>query len=313
MNILARIAFPFYCRTFKVNHPDLFQSKGPILLASNHPNSFLDAIILCTHFKQPIYSLARGDAFKNPFTARLLKALNILPIYRESEGVENMDINYKTFEQCRQIFRNNGIVLIFSEGRCINEWHFRALKKGTARIAFSCWEEGIPLKVLPVAINYNSFRNFGKVIHLYFGKIITHSAIEPNESFGKKIQSFNQILKGELSPFVYEIAATDKQHLKDKFAIQQPQWINLLLAPFAFIGWLLYTPFIRVLQWLVDKMNNDNDHYDSILVSLFFFIFPFLLALFTAIVAYYFGVLIAIIAFAIALLCFKANISYSKK
>ena len=142
------------------------------MLAANHPNSFLDSVILDTLFEQPVWSLARGDVFKKPFIIRVLTALKILPVYRTSEGVENLSENYKTFEACIDIFRSNGIITIFSEGKCINEWHLRPLKKGTARLAIKAWEENIPLQVIPVVINYSSFRRFGKNIFLNFGSPI---------------------------------------------------------------------------------------------------------------------------------------------
>ena len=58
--------------------------------------------------------------------------MNMFPVYRISEGAENLENNYDTFESCKEIFKKNGIVLIFSEGRCINEWRLRPLKKGTS-------------------------------------------------------------------------------------------------------------------------------------------------------------------------------------
>ena len=70
----------------------------------------------------------------------------MLPVYRVSEGVENLENNYTTFDACQKIFKKNKIVLIFSEGRCINEWHLRPLKKGTARLALTAWQHNIPLK-----------------------------------------------------------------------------------------------------------------------------------------------------------------------
>ena len=94
----------------------------------------------------------------------------MLPVYRVSEGVENLEHNYTTFDACEKLFEKNKIVLIFSEGRCINEWHLRPLKKGTARLALTAWQHNIPLKVLPLGINYSSFRKFGKNMHLNFGK-----------------------------------------------------------------------------------------------------------------------------------------------
>ena len=162
VKVLAKIAIKFYCRDITINNKEFLQLDGPLLLAVNHPNSFLDAIILCTLFDKPVYSLARGDAFKNKLFAKLLFKLKLLPVYRVSEGVENLEENYKTFDLCKKIFKQNGIVLIFSEGKCVNEWHLRPLKKGTASLAISSWEDGIPLKVLPVGINYSSFKNLVK-------------------------------------------------------------------------------------------------------------------------------------------------------
>ena len=157
---IVRLALLIFCRRLIINKPELLKRKGPLLLACNHPNSFLDAVILADLFKYPVYSLARGDVFKKPFYIKLLTSIKILPVYRTSEGVENLGINYETFTACRKIFDQKGIVLIFSEGRCINEWHLRPLMKGTARLAFSSWNEnlpagrqGIPLEVLPVAIS----------------------------------------------------------------------------------------------------------------------------------------------------------------
>ncbi len=75
------------------------------------------------------------------------------------------------------IFRRNGTVQIFSEGKCVNEWHLRPLKKGTARLAISSWENNIPLNVLPVGINYSAFRKFGKNIYINFGEIISKEDI----------------------------------------------------------------------------------------------------------------------------------------
>ncbi len=132
----ARIAFYFYCRKVIINKKHFLNSEGPLLIAANHPNSFLDAIILTTIFKNPIYSLARGDVFANNFYNKLLRSLKMLPVYRISEGAENLEHNYTTFNDCIEIFKQKGIVLMFSEGRCVNEWHLRPLKKGDCKISY---------------------------------------------------------------------------------------------------------------------------------------------------------------------------------
>ena len=189
--------------------------EGPLLLASNHPNSFLDGMILTTLFRSPVHSLARGDAFKNKWVDRLLRRIRLLPVYRTSEGVENLGHNYTTFAACRKTFEKGESVLIFSEGRCENEWHLRPLKKGTARLAISSWQNGIPVKVLPVAINYSSFKNFGKEVHLYFGDPITADSIEKEATEGKQLLDFNALLHAHFRKWVYEIDDRDKARQRD--------------------------------------------------------------------------------------------------
>ena len=49
---------------------------------------------------------------------------------------------------------------------------FRPLKKGTARLAVRAWEENIPLRVLPLGINYSSFERIGKNVFINFGDYI---------------------------------------------------------------------------------------------------------------------------------------------
>ncbi|HCF63187.1 MAG TPA: hypothetical protein DEU93_02595 [Chitinophagaceae bacterium] len=273
----AKLAFLFYCRFLYVNRPELLQSNGPLLIAANHPNSFLDAIVIATLFKKPVYSLVRGDVYTNRFYALLLNALNMMPVYRLSEGAENLQENYSTFEKCRQVFRNNGIVLIFSEGRCINEWHLRPLKKGTARLAFSCWEEGIPLRVLPTGINFSSFRKYGKNIHLLFDEPFENElAHETNKARG--IAALNQRLQSSLEKIVYEISPDDKEKAAQLFNNPRQQKLRVALAVPAWIGWIAHAPLYYPLRWLVTAKWN-NDHFDSIMVGGLFVAYPFYLLL----------------------------------
>ncbi|MBP6023635.1 1-acyl-sn-glycerol-3-phosphate acyltransferase [Ferruginibacter sp.] len=283
VKVLAKIALKFYCRDIKINKKELLQLDGPLMLAVNHPNSFLDAIILCTLFDRPVYSLARGDAFKNKLYAKLLFKLKLLPVYRVSEGVENLEENYKTFDLCKEIFRQNGIVLIFSEGKCVNEWHLRALKKGTARLAISSWEDGIPLKVLPVGINYSSFKKFGKNIQLFFGEFITAADTAPDNGHGKSIQSFNSNLLQQLQPFVFEIDKNDQAQLYKTFYVVQSTVKKVLLFIPAVIGWLIHAPLFYPIKNYVLKSPLDKEHYDSVVVAILLLAYPLYLLLLTGI------------------------------
>ena len=254
---------------------------GPLLLAANHPNSFLDAVILDILFDKPIWSLARGDVFKKPFIIKLLTSVKILPVYRTSEGVENMDANYKTFEECKELFKKNGAVLMFSEGKCINEWHLRPLKKGTARLAISSWQEGIDIKVLPVGINYSSFRKFGKNVFLNFGTLISKEEILTNDTDGKRNLAFNNKLKQGLEQLVFEIPNNDKALQEKLLTVKQKNWKKIVLAIPAFIGLVLNAPFYWPIKHFTKTRTFSTDHYDSVLLALLVFLYPVYLLLLT--------------------------------
>jgi 1-acyl-sn-glycerol-3-phosphate acyltransferase len=274
-----RLAMMIFCRKIIINNTDHLRSGGPLLLACNHPNSFLDSIIINSLFSEPVWSLARGDAFSNKFYRKILTALKILPVYRTSEGVANLNENYKTFESCIDIFKDNGIVLIYSEGKCINEWHLRPLRKGTARLAMKAWDEEIPLRVLPVGINYSSFHRFGKNVFLNFGEVITADQFNMEESDGQRHQAFNIRLQQQLERLVFEIPRTDNKQQAEKLSLQPSPARKILLAVPAFVGWLFHLPLFLPIKNFTWKRTHNNDHYDSVMMGLLFLIYPFYLLL----------------------------------
>jgi 1-acyl-sn-glycerol-3-phosphate acyltransferase len=268
----ARLAIYFYCRKIIVNKKEMLHEKGPLLIAANHPNSFLDAIIIACLFRSPVYSLARGDAFAGKMINKILASLNMFPVYRISEGTKNLENNYATFDTCQKLFLQNKIVLIFSEGGCINEWHLRPLKKGTARLAINAWENNIPLKVLPLGINYSSFRLYGKNMIINLGNIISKKEMDNYLSNGRSIKEFNERLQSQLERLVYEIKLNDKEKQKKYFYLKQTLVKKIILFFPAIAGFIMNAPLYFVIHLIVK--NRAKDHYDSIMTGLLFFLFP---------------------------------------
>lgn len=209
--------------------------------------------------------------------------LHILPVYRTSEGLENISSNYQTFDACMKIFSKKGVVQIFSEGRCINEWHLRPLKKGTARLCLRAWEEGIPLKLLPVGINYSSFTRFGKNIFLNFGNIIEKEDIDWNTPEGNRINLVNNLLRFNLEKGVFEIKEKDKC-LQDKLLTikHRPVQTTLLAIP-AILGWLIHAPLYYPVRSIIKSKQTLTDHYDSVMITVLMLIYPFYLLVMTII------------------------------
>ncbi|MGI8598353.1 MAG: 1-acyl-sn-glycerol-3-phosphate acyltransferase [Chitinophagaceae bacterium] len=285
VKLYARLCIKIYCRKIIINNHGYLKAKGPLLFAANHPNSFLDGVILTTLLEENLYSLARGDAFKKPWHKKILLWVHQLPVYRTSEGVENLGHNYTTFKACQDVFRNNGIVMIFSEGRCINEWHLRPLKKGTARLAISTWLKGIDLTVVPVGFNYSSFRNFGKNVFINFGEPLNQQLVLDHVSDGKQFFYFNEQLKNQLEILVYEIDPADKEKLKETFYVNQPALKKILLAIPALAGFIIHAPLYFSVKTITKKYF-DNDHFDSVLASLLMLAYLIYLPLLCIIVSF---------------------------
>jgi len=279
LKLVSRLAINLLCREIRINNPAFLHLKGPILIAANHPNSFLDSILINTLFKEPVWALARGDAFKKKWHAQLLGSLRIFPIYRTSEGIENLHVNYQTFDTCLSLFKQNQIVTIYSEALCVNEWRLRNLKKGTARLAIQAWEAGIPLTVLPVGLNYSSFRRIGKNVHINFGELITAERVPITKNDGVRYQHFNTCLQEEFKKLVYEIAPEDRQKLTDLLGVPVSNLEKRLLFPFALLGRMIHRPLHYPLQQFTLKKFGKTAFYDAVLSALLLLSYPLYLLL----------------------------------
>jgi glycerol-3-phosphate O-acyltransferase / dihydroxyacetone phosphate acyltransferase len=155
---------PFYCsvhsyyRKLQFKNTKILREKRPVLIAMNHPNSFMDPISFASHVKPKLFFLARGDSFKKGI-APLLEGVGIIPIFRlRDSGREGMQKNDETFRIVKSHLKRNHNVIIFAEGLCIQERRLRNLKKGCARMAFGAYEEmrNPDLVVIPVGVNYQN-------------------------------------------------------------------------------------------------------------------------------------------------------------
>jgi hypothetical protein len=176
--------------------------------------------------------------------------------------------------------------MIFSEGRCINDWHLRPLRKGTARLATRAWERGLDVTVLPLGFNYSPFRKWGKTVHLNFGTPLRKSEIVSHDTEGRQHLRFNAQLEAALQNLVYEIDPTDKATLKQTFFVPSAPFKLFLLALPAVLGWLLHAPLYYAARTAAGIFFN-NDHYDSVVISLLLLTYPAYLLLLAFLAAAY--------------------------
>ena len=219
--IMTQSLHVHYRRIIIAGNIELKQNES-YLIAASHPNSFLDAIVIATVLKQPLYFLARSDVFNKKWSDFLLRKMNLIPIYRLQEGHENLTKNDVTFSSCFKILEQKGSILIFAEGISLIDKKIRPLKKGLARIGFGAEEKNhfkLNTQVIPIGINYQKAKKFDNNI------LVSIQAKIPLKSYEKQYQiNSNQSyikLNEDLLPAIKKASIeTDEESIFDFLALR---------------------------------------------------------------------------------------------
>ena len=224
-----RIALRVYYRRIIIDGLDHLPKEGPVILASNHPNSFLDSIILGCHMPNRLFYIARSDVFNSPLKQWILGKFQLIPIYRLQEGIENLDKNKDTFKKCHELLNQDGWINIFSEGLCIQEKRLRKLKKGTARIALDFVSEfNKPLHIVAVGMNYMEPMKFRKEVIIGLNTPFNAQDIRPafHEAPPQAILAFNHALNEKLKEVVIHIEDKSKEKQTDVLILEKRKKIS---------------------------------------------------------------------------------------
>ncbi len=166
------------------------------MLCPNHPNSFTDGILLSVLLRNKLYLLARGDVFSKPMANWALRSMRLLPIYRAKDGAGNEQQlkNQKTFDECYELFKKNGKVLIFPEGICVRERRLRPMKKGASKMAFEAIEKypHLDLQIMPIGMNYSNPGHFREEVCINFGQPIAAQSFKKLIEEGKTLAAVNE-------------------------------------------------------------------------------------------------------------------------
>lgn len=161
--------FQLYFKRQRIDGKEHLRQKGPMFIAMNHPNAFMDPISFATFLFYPrTYYMARGDAFKKGAAAFLLQSMGIVPIFRLRDGgYENVKKNLESFKMAYSLLDRNKKIMVFAEGLSIKERRLRSIQKGTAKMSFGYLEQGgnFDLKIVPVVINYSEPEKFRPYVY----------------------------------------------------------------------------------------------------------------------------------------------------
>jgi len=254
LKIFIRAGLWLFCHKIHLKNKQLFTTKGPLLIIANHPNSFLDALIIGAYYQRNLYFLARGDAFKNPLYRFILASFNMIPIYRLSEGKDLLYLNEDAFNKSIDLLKKGNGLLIFIEGICVNQHELQPFKKGTARIVEAVQKLDIHLKIHIVGIAYNQLRGIGKTIHLIVSEMKNFPQIQNNIDR----VAFNQLVFTQL---------------KDHIIIPTtPTKFNR-----SHLSYIIHYPYYNFIKKIVDKKTKNTVFSDAVLFSVLLLTYPFFL------------------------------------
>jgi 1-acyl-sn-glycerol-3-phosphate acyltransferase len=172
----AKLIFRMFYRKICIVNRHHIPVNQPVILAPNHQNALMDAMVLVCKSGYQVVFLARADIFKGKFLINFLTYINIMPIFRIRDGYENVKKNDVVFEKTLQVLRNRYNPLgMFPEGNHGDMRRLRPLVKGIFRIAFMAQEDfgdSPGVKIVPVGIDYGHYQHFRSTVFANFGKPI---------------------------------------------------------------------------------------------------------------------------------------------
>lgn len=197
----ASLCFRIWYRKITFLNADRIVRGKSLIIAPNHQNALMDAMVfVCNTPFQHVF-LARADIFKGKRLSRFLHFMNIMPIYRIRDGIENVKRNDEVFERTTRVLHNRqNPLILFPEGNHGDRRRLRPLVKGLFRIAFQAQEKfgtAQGVQILPVGVDYGHYQNFRTTLFVNVGEPI------------------------EISEFYTEYADNPAQainHLKDVYA-----------------------------------------------------------------------------------------------
>lgn len=227
LNLHSILRFPFkvvvntFYKKIYIKNKNLILENRPLILALNHPNSFMDALAFSVMYRKKLNSLARGDSFKG-VAKWLMNQVGIIPIFRLSDGGrEGLKKNSTTFKIVSSRLAINKNIIIFPEGLCVQERRLRSLKKGCAKMAFFAMEENYnpEFAVIPIGINYqNNPSKFRSKLYFILGEpIYLKDYMESYRANAPKtINSFTLFLQERMKELVIHINNFENDELVEQ-------------------------------------------------------------------------------------------------
>jgi len=189
---IVKLSLFIFFKKIVVTGKENIPKKGPMIIVANHPNTFMDPLIILALTNQRIGFVGNAGIFSNKIMAKIFKYFHVIPIFRKKDILpgEKPD-NKEAFVKCHEYLNQENTLLIFPEGNSYYELKLRKIKTGTARIALSfeaLHNFEANLQILPIALDYSDSIQFRSMVSVTINPPISIASFKEsytlNESDG---------------------------------------------------------------------------------------------------------------------------------
>lgn len=211
LKVIMTLAFRVYFRRIEVQGAEHIPKDGAVLLACNHPSSFLEGCLVSCFQDRELHYLVRGDVFEIGWLKPLLRWTNQIPIYRFRDGFSSMKKNKQTFQTTYQVLADGAAVIIYPEGSTKLIKQLRPLQRGLAKLSMGTLEhhQNLPLKIVPVGVNYNDALSFRSSVTISIGP-----SFQADAYYDDYVQDPHRVLR-QITMDVKESLQQHVVHLED--------------------------------------------------------------------------------------------------
>lgn len=151
--VAAVLLWLFY-RRVDVSHVERIPPRGPVVIAANHHNALVDAMLIVTSVPRRITPLAKAPLFRHPLIGPFLKLVGAVRVHRRVDGADPAQ-NAAMFTAAVDALRGGGALLIFPEGTSQPRPTLMPLRTGAVRIVLSAAAEGVRAALVPVGLVFD--------------------------------------------------------------------------------------------------------------------------------------------------------------
>lgn len=210
-------------RKVEVHGEENLPTDGALLLTPNHCNTLMDALVMLRAYNGSTVFGARADIFNNPFVAKIMYFLRILPMVRQRDGLRNVLKNKDTQEVIVETLENGVRFCMFPEGKHRTKHSLQVLGKGVFRAALAANEKfgsERPIYIVPVGIEYGDYFRYRSTSLVNYGNAINVTEFVKTHDVENDVQIIEPLRK-ELTSRMSELMTfiSDDENYEAKWAL----------------------------------------------------------------------------------------------